>query len=262
MDSLKNISNNIRKNTLDALFGAQSGHPGASLSIAEILAVLFFSKMQLNGEARDRFILSKGHAAPALYGALAEMGACSKDMLPTLRKFESPLQGHPVRGTLPYIDASTGSLGQGLSMGIGYALGIKLKKNRHRVYVLMGDGETQEGQVWEAAMSAPKLGLDNLVAILDLNGFQNDGAVADTMPVEPVADKWRAFNWHVVTVDGHDVEALSNAFEDCRKALKPSLIIAKTVKGKGISFMEGKVSWHCQAINKLDYEKAIMELSK
>lgn len=257
---MKQICRDIRKLTLDSLYAAQSGHPGPSLSIVEILATLFFDEMNLDGEERDRFILSKGHAVPSLYATLALKGYIQEDELKTLREVNSKLEGHPVRGTLPLIDASTGSLGQGLSVGIGYALGKRLKGDDHKVYVIVGDGESQEGQIWEAAMSAAKFKLDNLVAIVDYNGFQNDGAVKDQMPLEPLDKKWRAFGWHVQTVDGHNIEELLQAYKNTRRSKKPSAIIANTIKGKGISFMEGTMGWHSRKITPEEYKLAMEEL--
>ena len=195
--SHEQIAREIRKLTIDSLYAAQSGHPGPSMSIVEILTTLFFSEMNLEGEKRDRFILSKGHAAPSLYATLSVLGHISGNEINSLRTIGSPLEGHPVKGKLPLIDASTGSLGQGLSIGIGYALGMKLKNEKRRVFVIIGDGECQEGQIWEAAMSAPKFALDNLLAIVDYNGYQNDGSVDKTMSLEPIRDKWESFNWHV-----------------------------------------------------------------
>lgn len=260
---LQTIARDIRRLTLKSLFHAQSGHPGPSLSIVEMLATLFFGEMNLDGEERDRFILSKGHAAPSYYAALCAKGFISEDLLMTLRDAGSPLEGHPVKGKHPMIDASTGSLGQGFSVGIGYALAMKLRKqDRRRVYVIIGDGESQEGQIWEAAMCAPKFKLDNLLVIVDYNKYQNDGAVADQMPLDPLAEKWRAFNWHVQELaDGHDVEALRAAYARARETKgRPSVIIAHTTKGKGISFMEGGQGWHSRAIKPDEFRRAMAEL--
>lgn len=257
---LKKIARQIRKRTIDSLYAAQSGHPGPSLSIVEILTTLFFKEMNLEGDKRDRFILSKGHAVPSLYATLSMLGYISEEQLKTLRKIGSPLEGHPVRSKLPLIDSSTGSLGQGLSVGIGYALGIKLRNQDRRVYVIIGDGESQEGQIWEAAMSAPKFGLGNLLVILDYNKFQNEDSVNDTMPLEPLAQKWESFNWHVNEVDGHSMDKLLAAYKEARKSPKPSVIIAHTIKGKGISFMESDMNWHSRAMNEDEYKSAMKEL--
>lgn len=262
---LQNQATEIRKRTLHSLYKAQSGHPGPSLSWVEIAATLFFDELNLKDEkTRDKFILSKGHGAATLYAAISiyDPQQVTEDMLKTLRDMGSPLQGHPVRGTLPLVDASTGSLGQGLSVGIGYALGMKLKKeNDRQVYVVLGDGECQEGQVWEAAMSAKKFKLDNLTAIVDYNKFQNDGAVTDTMPLDHFVNKWRSFGWHTQEIDGHNIEQLLKAYANAKKKKgKPSAIIAHTLKGKGISFMEGDMSWHSRAISPQEYTDIMNEL--
>jgi transketolase len=210
---------------------------------------------------RDRFVLSKGHAVPALYTVLAHAGYFARDMLPSLRRLGSPLQGHPANFLLPGIEASTGSLGQGFSMAIGMALGSKLDGDKFRVYALIGDGESQEGQIWEAAMAAPKYKLDNLVVILDHNNGQIDGHVTDVMNEEPIADKWRAFNWHVLTIDGHDYQQIDEALAEARATKgKPTFIMAQTVKGKGVSFMENQVGWHGVAPNEAQLKQAVAEL--
>ncbi len=263
---LQNKAIEVRKRTLSSLYSAQSGHPGPSLSWTEIATTLLFKELNLKDEkTRDRFILSKGHGVATLYSAISIYNPkqVPKEMLTTLRDIDSPLQGHPVRGTLPLIDASTGSLGQGLSIGIGYALGIKLKKEEdRRVYVVLGDGECQEGQVWEAAMSASKFKLDNLVSIVDYNKFQNDGAISEIMPLESFANKWGSFGWYTQEVDGHNIEQLLNAYTKARnKKRKPSVIIANTVKGKGISFMEGDMGWHSRKITDDEYNAAMEELA-
>ncbi len=262
MKKLELIALAVRKNIIDALHHAQSGHPGPSLSIADIMTGLFFHVMKTEPQKeRDIFILSKGHAAPCLYAVLAELGKIPKDFLLTLRDLGSPLQGHPVKNRLPFIDASTGSLGQGLSVGIGYSLGIKLKKEQRKVYVIIGDGECQEGQIWEAAMAAAKFKLNNLIAIVDYNKLQNDGAVVDIMPLEPIKDKWQAFGWNVVEIDGHN---LTEIIRGCslHHQYQPTMIIAHTEKGKGISFMEKNMSWHSRAITQEEYVSAMNELEK
>ena len=260
MKDLHATSLRVRKHIINTLYHAQSGHPGPSLSIADIMTGLFFQVMKTEPEKlRDIFILSKGHAAPCLYAILAELGVISTDDLLTLRDLGSPLQGHPVKNTLPFIDASTGSLGQGLSVGIGYALGIKLKQQQRRVYVIIGDGECQEGQIWEAAMSAAKFQLDNLVAIVDYNKLQNDGAVKDIMPLEPITNKWESFGWSVIEIDGHNLQEIVSACAT-KADSKPTMIIAHTQKGKGISFMEKNMSWHSRAITSAEYNSAMSEL--
>ena len=258
--NLDKVAKEIRIKTISSLYTAQSGHPGSSLSVVEILSTLLFREMKLKGEKRDRFVLSKGHATPSFYAALSVLGYISDKDLRTLREMGSHLEGHPVRGKLPLIDASTGSLGQGLSVGIGFALAIKLKKEDRRVYVVIGDGESQEGQIWEAAMSAPKFGLDNLLVIVDYNKYQNDGLVSEIMPIEPLRQKWESFNWHTLEVDGHNINELLSAYENARRAASPSVIIAHTIKGKGVSFMEGDMRWHSKAINQEEYKAAMQEL--
>jgi transketolase len=216
-----------------------------------------------NPNQRDVFVLSKGHAAPALYATLAEAGLISKNLLKTLRKIESPLQGHPERHRLPYIDATTGSLGQGISIAQGYAMGQKLMGSKNKAFCILGDGECQEGQVWETAMSAPKFGLDNLVCIIDKNGFQNEYAVEKTMPIDtpPLKDKWEAFGWMVETVDGHDFGQIQSALSKVGNIKGvPTLIIARTIKGKGVSFAEGNPVWHSKAIDQESYAIASKEL--
>jgi len=254
----------IRRRTISSLYSAQSGHPGPSLSWTEIATTLFFDELNLKSPERDRFILSKGHGVATLYAAISmyDPQLISEEALKTLREIGSPLQGHPVRGKIPLIDASTGSLGQGLSIGIGYALGMKLKgEEERRVYVVLGDGENQEGQIWEAAMAAPKFKLGNLTAIIDYNKFQNDGAVENIMPLDSLKKKWQSFGWHTQEVNGHDISQLLDAYTQTReKQYQPSVIIAHTIKGKGISFMEGSMAWHSRVINQIEYDKAINEL--
>lgn len=235
---------------VEMLTEARSGHPGGSLSAIDVLTVLWFSEMRgvqsassLSPE-RDRFVLSKGHGVPALYAILAKKGFIETSELATLRKTGSRLQGHPDRVRLPIVEASTGSLGQGLSVAQGLALALRMDQKPSRVFCLLGDGEIQEGQVWEAALSAPKFKLNNLCAIIDANNGQIDGRVEDVMPLEPLASKWRDFGWEVFEVDGHDLKALQKTFIDARSAKKPQLVIARTIKGKGVSFMENKIEWH------------------
>ncbi|HHW28190.1 MAG TPA: transketolase [Syntrophomonadaceae bacterium] len=256
----------IRKDIIKMLAEAGSGHPGGSLSSVEIVTALYFNVLRLKPEEplwqdRDRFILSKGHAAPVLYAALAERGFFPVDELLTLRKLGSRLQGHPAWGMLPGVEASTGSLGQGLSIGLGMALAGRLDQRDYRVYVLLGDGESQEGQVWEAAMAAAHYRAGNLTAILDYNGLQIDGPIEKVMSPLPLPDKWRAFGWEVREVDGHNFRDLLTAF-DWAKGVKdkPSMIIAHTIKGKGVSFMEGMVDWHGKAPNQKLADQALEEI--
>lgn len=236
------------------LEAAKSGHPGGSLSAIDLMNALWFAEMRgVEPDAlaadRDRFVLSKGHAVPALYAVLAKKGFIPVEELKTLRQTGARLQGHPDRVRMPIVEASTGSLGQGLSVAQGLALGLRMEGKKSRVYCLLGDGEIQEGQVWEAAMSAPKFELSNLIAIVDNNNGQIDGPVDKVMPLEPLADKWRAFGWHVIDINGHDYKQILAAYGEAREAhergsKKPVLILARTVKGKGVSFMEHKIEWH------------------
>ncbi|MFA5536970.1 MAG: transketolase [Bacillota bacterium] len=256
----------IRRSIIKMTGAAGSGHPGGSLSAADIVATLYFHQLKLDPAKpdwadRDRFILSKGHAAPVLYGALAERGFFPKEELLSLRKMGSRLQGHPDRNLLPGVEMSTGSLGQGFSASIGVALAGKLDKKDYGVYVLLGDGECQEGIVWEAAMAAAHYKLDNLTCFLDWNGLQIDGPTAEVMSPEPLNEKWRAFGWHVLEIDGHDIGAILAALE-ASKAVKdrPVMIIAKTVKGKGVSFMENQVGWHGKAPDAEQVRQALVEL--
>ncbi len=266
--ALKRIANILRQDIVSMLAAAKSGHPGGSLSAVEILAALFFHEMRINPkdpswEDRDRFVLSKGHAAPVLYAALAEKGYFPKEELQKLRKTDQMLQGHPDMKRTPGVDMSTGSLGQGLSAANGMALAGKLDGKDYRVFVLLGDGEMAEGQVWEAAMASAHYQLDNVTAILDYNGLQIDGATDSVMCSAPLADKWRAFCWHVIEVDGHDLDALIEAFAEARQVKgKPTIIIAKTVKGKGVSFMENQAGWHGSAPSAEQAEQALQELQK
>lgn len=256
----------MRQDILQMIHAAGSGHPGGSLSCVEILATLYFDIMQVDPARpedpdRDRFLLSKGHAAPALYCALAHRGYFDRSLLPTLRSLGSPLQGHPHMQMLQGLDCSSGSLGQGLSIANGLALAAKQQGRSYRTYCLLGDGEVQEGQIWEAAMTAAHFGLDNVCAIVDSNGVQLDGTTAEIMNVEPLGDKFRAFGWNVIDVDGHDTEALRLAFGLAAAAKgKPTVLIAKTVKGKGVSFMEGQCGWHGKSPNKEELAAALAEI--
>lgn len=279
--SLSAISNELRLWIIDMLTEAKSGHPGGSLSAIDLLTVLWFGEMRgvdspghlasdlpshLNDD-RDRFVLSKGHGVPALYAVLAKKGFIPVEELQTLRKTGSRLQGHPDRVRMPIVEASTGSLGQGLSVAQGLAMGLKMSGKNSRVFCLLGDGETQEGQVWESALSAPKFKLSNLCVILDCNNGQIDGRVSDVMPIEPIADKWRAFGWDVIEIDGHDLTAIQKAYASFRQAHenggeKPVFILARTVKGKGVSFMENKIEWHGVAPKPEEAERAKAEIRK
>ena len=253
----------VRRLILEMIHAAGSGHPGGSLSCVEILVALYRVVLHHDPEnpameARDRFILSKGHGAPALYAVLARCGYFPEEDLATLRRFGSRLQGHPHMQSLRGLDCSTGSLGQGLSIAVGMALGLRLKGNPARVFCLLGDGELQEGSVWEAAMSAPALRLNNLCAVVDDNRVQLDGPTAEVMPVAPLEEKWRAFGWEVLRCPGHDVELLAAAMKET--AGKPRVIIADTVKGKGVSFMEGESLWHGRAPDDRELKEALREV--
>lgn len=263
---LKKIALNVRKGVIEGTFNAKSGHPGGSLSITDIITYLYFEKMNVNPEKpadenRDRFVLSKGHTAPALYAALAHRGFFPVELLKTLRKPDSILQGHPSMRYTPGVDMSTGSLGQGISVACGMALGAKLKGKDFKVYVPLGDGEIEEGQVWEAAMFAGNRRLDNLVAIVDYNNLQIDGSLDEVNSPYPIKEKFEAFNWNVIEINGHCFDQIEDAFnkaDECKG--KPTCIVAKTVKGKGVSFMEDKCDWHGSAPNAEQYEQAMAEL--
>lgn len=265
-NALKRTANTLRQDIISMLVSAKTGHPGGSLSAVEILTTLYFHEMHVNPQdpqwvERDRFVLSKGHAAPVLYAALAEKGYFSKEELQGLRHTGHMLQGHPDMKKTPGVDMSTGSLGQGLSVANGMALAGKLDDKDYRVFVLLGDGEMAEGQIWEAAMAAAHYKLDNVTAILDFNGLQIDGTTESVMCSAPLTEKWRAFCWHVIEVDGHDIDALIEAFAEARQVKeKPSIIIAKTVKGKGVSFMENQADWHGSAPSMEQAEQALKEL--
>jgi len=267
LNDLKLVAKEIRKHILSMLSDAGSGHPGGSLSAVELVVGLYFDQMKYYAKNpqdpnRDFFILSKGHACPVLYAAIHEIGCFDEEELCTLRQVGSRLQGHPAKDRgLPGIEVSTGSLGYGLSIGIGTAMGFKNQKKSNRVYVLMGDGEQQEGSVWEAAMAAPHFKLDNLCAIVDNNNLQIDGKTSEVMNVEPLAEKYRAFGWHTIEIDGHDFAQVINAYKEAKKTVgKPTVIIAKTVKGKGVSFMENNADWHGKAPSKEQLQKAFLEL--
>lgn len=263
---LNDIASIIRKEIVTMIHKAKSGHPGGSLSAVEILTALYFDEMNIDPsnpkmEDRDRFILSKGHAAPVLYATLAERGYFSKDELSKFRKFGSILQGHPDMNKIPGVEMSTGSLGQGFSAACGMAMASKLDSAPWNVYVLLGDGEIQEGIVWEAAMSASHYKLDNLIVFLDYNGLQIDGSTEDVMNVDPIEGKFKAFGWNVITIDGHDYDQIFAALDMAKSTVgKPTMIIAKTVKGKGVSFMENEAKWHGSAPSDSDLRQALLDL--
>jgi len=263
---LKTLTRDMRVDIIRMIEAAGNGHPGGSLSVIDILTVLYWKFLKHDPknpdwQDRDRFILSKGHACPALYAVMAKRGYFPHEDLLSLRKLGSPLQGHPDRMRLPGIEFSTGSLGQGLSVAVGMAIAAKMDKKAWKTYVVLGDGEMQEGQNWEAFMSAPKWKLDNLVMILDHNNGQIAGPVDQVMDIEPLGDKLRAFNWNVQMVDGHDLAAVEKALANAQAANgKPHAIIAKTIKGKGVSFMENNIAWHGNAPKKEDADKAVKEI--
>lgn len=266
--SLKILATKIRKHAIEGVYSAASGHPGGSLSISDLLALLYFEVMNVDpknpkDENRDRFVLSKGHCAPALYGALAERGFFPTEDIKTLRQIDSYLQGHPDMKGVPGVDMSTGSLGQGISAANGMALAGKMDKKNYHVYTVLGDGELEEGQVWEAAMFASHYKLDNLTAFVDFNGLQIDGKITDVMSPCPIDEKFKAFGWDVRVVDGHNLDALRQNIKEAAATVgKPSVIIMKTTKGKGVSFMENVASWHGSAPNEEQYKQAMAELDR
>ncbi len=266
IEALANIATDIRIGAIEQVYEAQSGHPGGSLSCADILAVLYFNQMNIdpkkpNSPARDRFVLSKGHCTPALYATLARKGYFDKELLKGFRKIESNLQGHPDMNKVPGVDMTTGSLGQGLSTAVGMAIGSKMDSAGCRVYCLVGDGEIEEGQIWEAAMSASKNKLDNLCVIVDHNGLQIDGKVEEVAGLIDIKEKFESFGFYVLEIDGHNIEEIIYSLEAARsKKGLPTAIIANTIKGKGVSFMEGQADWHGKAPNQEQYEEAINEL--
>jgi transketolase len=265
---LQEKSRKLRVAAIEMLYKAQSGHPGSTLSTMDILTVLFYGGVLKHhpkdpeSSKRDYFILSNGHACPALYAVLADRGYFPKSELDKLRRLGSGTQGHPHRGSLPGVEISAGSLGQGLSVGIGLAHSLKLKKNPNYVFVMMSDGEQEEGSTWEAVMYAPKRKLDNLIAIVDKNNYQIDGATKEVMPnLDPLGDKYAAFGWHVQEIDGHNFNDINRALLKAKKIKKPAVIIANTVRGQGVSYMENSEHWHAGAISDEEYEQAIKELS-
>jgi len=268
IEELKVMATTIRCDIIEMIAAANAGHPGGSLSAADIVTALYFRVMRIDPKKpdwpdRDRFILSKGHACPVWYAALAEHGYYDKAHLSTLRQLNSILQGHPDMKKTPGIDMTAGSLGHGLSAGLGMALSGKMRKKDYHVWIIIGDGESQEGSIWEAAMSGAKWKLDNLTAILDHNNLQNDDCVDTEMPIEPVADKWRAFNWHVLEIDGHNMKEIVEALEGAKNFKgMPTIIIAHTIKGKGVSFMENVVDWHGKAPCKEEAIQALEEIRR
>jgi len=264
-NALKETASRIRMDIVEMVHAAGSGHPGGSLSAADILSTLYFEKMNVDPQNpkkddRDRFVLSKGHAAPVLYATLARRGYFNPEILKTLRVMGSILQGHPDMKKVPGVEFSTGSLGQGFSVSVGMALANKIDNSDSKTYVLLGDGELNEGIVWEAAMAASHYKLSNLTAIVDYNGLQIDGANEDVMDIRPLDAKWESFGWHVMIVDGHDHDALLKAYAQAETIDKPVVMIAKTIKGKGVSFMEDNAGWHGKAPNDSELEQAMKEL--
>ena len=263
---LEKIAKKIRMDTIKMIYKVKSGHPGGALSIADILAVLYFDEMHVDVKNpqmpdRDRFVLSKGHAATSLYAALAAKEYFAREELWTLRQYQSILQGHPDMKVTPGLDMSSGSLGQGLSIANGMALAAKLQKKEFRVYAILGDGELDEGQIWEAAMTAPQFRLDNIVAIIDQNGFQINGTTDDVMKVASIEDKFQAFGWNVLSIDGNDISAIKDAFQKAKNCKdRPTAIVAKTLKGKGVSYMEDRCEWHSGVPTEEQYQLAMQEL--
>ena len=268
VEELEKMAVIIRCDIIDMICTAAAGHPGGSLSAADVVTALYFRIMRIDPQNpgwpdRDRFILSKGHACPVWYAALAERGYFDKSHLKTLRQMGSILQGHPDMRKTPGIDMTTGSLGHGLSAGLGMALSGKLQQKDYHVFVIIGDGESQEGSIWEASMAAPHFKLDNLTAILDYNHLQNDYSVDDIMPIHPAVDKWHAFGWHVLDIDGHDMAQVVAALEEAKSHRgKPTMIVANTVKGKGVSYMENVCEWHGKAPCQEEADQALEELRR
>lgn len=266
LDDLNLKAKNIRRNIVEMVYSASSGHPGGSLSVADVMTALYFTEVNVDvnnpkDENRDRIVLSKGHCSPALYSSLAEKGFIPKEDLVTFRKTDSYLQGHPDMKKIPGVDMTSGSLGQGLSVANGMALAGKMDKKDYRVYAILGDGEIQEGQVWEAAMTSSHYKLDNLCVIVDNNNLQIDGAVSDVMSPYPIDKKFESFGFNVLVIDGHNFTEIMDAFKAARETKgKPTVIIAKTTKGKGVSFMENKAGWHGKAPNEEEYKIAMEEL--
>ena len=265
IEELNKIATQVRKGIIEQVYKAQSGHPGGSLSIADILTVLYFDELNIDEknskwEDRDRVILSKGHCSPALYSCLANRGFFELEELQSFRNIESNLQGHPDMNKVPGVDMTTGSLGQGLSAANGMAIAGKMDNKDYRVYCILGDGEIEEGQIWEAAMAANKYKLDNLCVIIDNNNLQIDGTIEEVMSSYPIDEKFKSFGFQIINIDGHDIDEIIKAFEVARNIKgKPTCIIAKTIKGKGVSFMENQVGWHGKAPNEEQYNQAMSE---
>ena len=268
IEDLKMKAKEIRKDIIEEVYNANSGHPGGSLSISDIMAVLYFNELRIDEknprwEERDRLVLSKGHCSPALYAALAERGFFDKEDLKSFRKIESNLQGHPDLNKVPGVDMTSGSLGQGLSIANGMAIAGKMDNKNYRVYTILGDGEIEEGQIWEAAMTANKYKLDNLCVIVDNNNLQIDGTIEEVMSSYPIDEKFKSFGFNVLNINGNNIEEIINAFESAKKTKdKPTCIIAKTIKGKGVSFMENKAEWHGKAPNEEEYIQAMREINE
>lgn len=268
IDRLKNIAKQIRLDIIEEVYSAQSGHPGGALSVTDILTVLYFHEMNINPEKpdmenRDRLVLSKGHASAALYATLANRGFFDRENLKTFRKINSNLQGHPDKNKVPGVDMTTGSLGQGLSAANGMAMAGKLNNKDYRVYCILGDGEIEEGQIWEAAMAAAHYKLDNLCIIVDNNNLQIDGEISNVMNSYPIDEKFESFGFEVMNIDGHDIDEIIKAFEVAKNIKgKPVAIIAKTIKGKGVDFMENQAGWHGKAPNEEQYKQAINYINK
>ena len=268
IDRLKNIAKQIRLDIIEEVYSAQSGHPGGALSVTDILTVLYFHEMNINPEKpdmenRDRLVLSKGHASAALYATLANRGFFDRENLKTFRKINSNLQGHPDKNKVPGVDMTTGSLGQGLSAANGMAMAGKLNNKDYRVYCILGDGEIEEGQIWEAAMAAAHYRLDNLCVIVDNNNLQIDGEISNVMNSYPIDEKFASFGFEVMNIDGHDIDEIIKAFEVAKNIKgKPVAIIAKTIKGKGVDFMENQAGWHGKAPNEEQYKQAINYINK
>ena len=268
VEELEQMAATIRGDIIEMICTAEAGHPGGSLSATDVVTALYFRLMRIDPENphwpdRDRFILSKGHACPVWYAALAERGYFDKSHLGTLRRLNSILQGHPDMHKTPGIDMTAGSLGHGLSAGVGMALSGKLRKKDYHVWIVIGDGESQEGSIWEAAMSAARWNLDNLTAVIDCNNLQNDTYVDQTIPIEPIADKWRAFGWHVIEIDGHDMDAVVQALETAKTVKgQPTIVLARTIKGKGVSFMENVCEWHGKAPSQEQADAALEEIRR
>lgn len=268
VQELEKKARRIREDIVEEVYSAKSGHPGGSLSVADILTVLYFREMNINPENpnwedRDRFVLSKGHCSPALYSCLANRGFFSVEDLKSFRNINSYLQGHPDKNKVPGVDMTTGSLGQGLSAANGIAIAGKMDQKTYRVYCVLGDGEIEEGQIWEAAMAANKYKLDNLCVIVDNNNLQIDGTIEEVMSSYPIDEKFRSFGFQVINIDGHNIEEIIKAFEVAREVKgKPTCIIAKTVKGKGVDFMENQAGWHGKAPDEEQYKQAMKSLKK